>query len=479
MHGTASTAAWVGVARRALRTLMPLLVTALAAACALPAAPAALAASGEEEAPPPTGIHKIQHVVMIMQENRSFDSYFGTYPGADGIPAGVCIPDELHPSTCAAPYHNPEQRNKGALHNVNAAAGVLNEGAWIREAQKGCTAKTPRCFPCDEKRTHECIDVMGYHDAREIPNYWRYAENYALDDHLFAASAGQSLPAHLYAVSGWSAVCKKTRCVTSLGPNKPKDAEYTWTDLTYLLHRFGVSWRYYIFEGREPDCDSSEELECVPPKKLSATTNGIWNPLHAFTDVMEDDQLSNIQSIEHFYEAAHQAPECGLPNVSWVIPNFLVSEHPNDKRLGGTIAQGQAYVTSVINSIMRSPCWGSTAIFLSWDDWGGFYDHVTPPHIDEGGLGIRVPGLVISPYAKTGVIDHQTLSHDSYLRFIEDDFLGGQRLDPKTDGRPDDRPDVREDQVGSIAEDFDFAQEPRAPLILSPNPPPGPASNAP
>ena len=127
---------------------------------------------------------------------------------------------------------------------------------------------------------------------------------------------------------------------------------------------------------------------------------------------------------------------------------------------------------------MQGPAWNSTAIFLSWDDWGGFYDHVTPPHVDENGYGLRVPGLVISPYAKKGLIDHQTLSFDAYLKFIEDDFLGGSRLDPKTDGRPDPRPDVRENAsvLGNLESDFDFSQSPRTPVVLSLHPTPGPAS---
>jgi phospholipase C len=117
----------------------------------------------------------------------------------------------------------------------------------------------------------------------------------------------------------------------------------------------------------------------------------------------------------------------------------MVSEHPP-----ALISNGQAWVTNTINAVMRSPQWDSTAIFLTWDDWGGFYDHVVPPHVDENGYGLRVPGLVISPYARRGYIDHQVLSFDAYLKFIEDDFLGGARIDPKTDGRPDPRPDVRE-----------------------------------
>jgi phospholipase C len=117
---------------------------------------------------------------------------------------------------------------------------------------------------------------------------------------------------------------------------------------------------------------------------------------------------------------------------------------------------------------MRGPDWSSTAIFLAWDDWGGFYDHVVPPKVDALGYGLRVPGLVISPWAKRGYVDHQTLSFDAYLKFIEDDFLGGARLDPKTDGRPDRRPTVRENarQLGNLVKDFNFAKPRQKSLVL-------------
>jgi len=121
---------------------------------------------------------------------------------------------------------------------------------------------------------------------------------------------------------------------------------------------------------------------------------------------------------------------------------------------------------------MRGPDWKSTAIFLAWDDWGGFYDHVAPPKVDANGFGFRVPAMVISPYARRGYVDHQTLSFDAYVKFIEDDFLHGQRLDPRTDGRPDPRPDVREDNplLGNLAYDFNFAQQPRKPVLLPVHP---------
>ena len=127
---------------------------------------------------------------------------------------------------------------------------------------------------------------------------------------------------------------------------------------------------------------------------------------------------------------------------------------------------------------MRGPDWKSTAIFLVWDDWGGFYDHVVPPAADQNGYGLRVPAIVISPYAKKGYIDHQVLSFDAYNKFIEDDFLHGARLNPRTDGRPDPRPDVRENAsiLGNLIADFNFSQRPRPPVLLRTHPAPGPAS---
>src|SRR5438874_5522398 len=168
-----------------------------------------------------------------------------------------------------------------------------------------------------------------------------------------------------------------------------------------------------------------------------------------------------VQPLHDYFAAARAG---SLPSVSWITPSNPDSEHPP-----ASVHQGQAYVTSVINAAMKSPDWFSTAILLAWDDWGGFYDHVAPPNVDENGYGLRVPAIVISPYARRGKVDHQILSFDAYDKFIEDVFLNGQRLDPRSDGRPDPRPNVREDVkiLGDLTEDFDFNQAPRKPVVLA------------
>jgi len=426
-----------------------------------------------------SGIHAIKHVVIIMQENRSFDSYFGTYPGADGIPMKngvptVCAPDP-RTGRCVRPYHDRQDLNGGGPHySVNSSADIAGGRmtGFIAQAElgrRGClTAQNPAC-------TNTTVpDVMGYHEGRDIPNYWTYARNFVLQDHMFAPSSSWSLPTHLYMVSAWSARCGQRNAPMSCRTNRDYPAlplgflgttqrpDYAWTDITYLLDRHHVSWGYYAFANGNPRC--TRYVFSCPLRAPKSATPGIWNPLPYFDTVRQDHQYGNIRDISRFYAAAKAGT---LPQVSWVIPSGAVSEHPP-----ALVSAGQSYVTGVINSIMQSPDWGSTAIFLSWDDWGGFYDHVTPPRVDQNGYGLRVPGLVISPYARRGYIDHQTLSFDAYLKFIEDDFLGGQRLDPTTDGRPDPRPDVREDAtiLGDLTKDFTFTQAPRAAFRLTTHP---------
>ena len=427
----------------------------------------------------PLGIHKIKHVIVIVQENRSFDSYFGMYPGADGIPKHVCVPDPLR-GGCERPFHNPKDRNSGGPHDhidaVRDIAGGRMSG-FVRQAEEG---RTRFCRlhinsgACSLTPKHP--DVMGYKTARDIPNYWTYARHFVLQDHMFESDSSWSMPQHLFLVSGWSARCTQRgnpmSCKPAVQdpgspPGEPQNTtgatpDYAWTDLTYLLHKDHVSWQYFVFKGQQPDCEDDQML-CKAVGQ-SAKTPGIWNPLPYFDTVRQDRQGENVAPFNDFLSEAKQGT---LPAVSWLTPAQSVSEHPP-----GLVSRGQAYVTSVVNAVMRSKDWQSTAIFLTWDDWGGFYDHVKPPTVDGQGYGLRVPGLVISPYARRGYVDHQILSQDAYLKFIEDDFLHGQRIDPKTDGRPDPRPDVRENAkiLGNLAADFDFRQRPRAPLVLPPYP---------
>jgi len=467
----------VGKGRRVRgRAVVALLATALAVGATtfghVDAATPSPAVAVLTANPAQPGMNKIKHMVFIVQENRSFDEYFGMYPGVDGIPVDgsgsptVCVPDPAR-AACDYPYHDPNDSNSGGPHGLDAATNDINGGnmdGFVKQYEAACADQHGTSCQGAGKTVP---DVMGYKLRADIPNYWAYADNYVLQDHLFEPLGSWSEPAHLALVSGWSALCYTAGDPMSCR-NEPDNvalapyggpADFAWTNITYLLDQQKVSWAYYVFEGKEPDCKNPDALNCVPAPQR-AKTPSIWNPMGHFDDVKSDGTLGNVQSISNLVGAARAGT---LPAVSWVIPNHSVSEHPPT-----SVAAGQQYVTYMINQIMQSPEWDSTAIFLTWDDWGGFYDHAAPPAIDANGYGVRAPGLVISPYAKTGYIDHQTLSTDAYLRLVEDRFLGGQRIDPSTDGRPDNRPDVRENapQMGSLLNDFDFTQAPKPPTIL-------------
>ncbi len=396
----------------------------------------------------PAGIHKIRHVIIITQENRSFDSYFGTYPGADGIlmrngrPA-VCVPDPRS-GGCQRPYHDRALVNGGGPHGPRAAEKDIGRAGrmkgFLRPAEQGppgCLHSFGPLYPlCSLSKLHP--DVMGYHTGAEIPNYWAYARHFVLQDHMFAPNLGWSLPAHLYGVSAWSARCRNPSpmsCTSALGI-RPKGrtpftarprSPFRWTDLTYLLHRAHISWRYYVHAGRLPDC-ASGAVECHLPV-LAAKTPGIWNPLPRFTTVRKDHQLGDIQGVRRFFTAAHTG---ALPAVAWIVPDEKHSEHPP-----ASIAVGQAWVTHIINAVMQSSDWNSTAIFLTWDDWAASTTTYAHPSSTTTATGCASPALssARTPAKATSTIKLSASTPTS--KFIEDDFLGGQRLNPKTDGRPD------------------------------------------
>jgi phospholipase C len=476
-----------------------LVLLSLSAALAQPAI------SGADAAALADAREHLKHVVIIMQENRSFDTYFGTFPGADGLPRDAqgkfttCVPLEVHDPAkgCVRPFHDTLLINDGGPHAYYSFVEDWDGGkmdGFVQQATDGSLPcfKHPNLPKCLQYRQH---DLMGYHTDAEIPNYWAYARNYMLQDHLFEPVGQMSLGAHLMMTSEWVAHCtdilNPMSCITTTDPlavpPNPRTGTllttpFAWTNLTWLLDHQGVSWKYYLSQGGTPDCDDQDDSDNCDPEIQNASVASIWNPLPGFTTFRQNIQANpqyaaHVVDVNQFYiDVAAK----NLPAVSWIVPNYAVSEHPP-----ASIVVGMNYVTSLVNTIMRSDYYNDTVIFIAWDDWGGFYDHVNPPVVDQTvdgesfGYGFRVPGLVISPYV-TGRFDHQILSFDAYNRLIEDLFLKSKRLDPATDGRPDSRPNVREAltngyvepghkkvQIGDLLNDFNFERKPIRRLVLS------------
>ena len=472
------------------RTLVALVLAAMLAAACNPASGESGSTKSSPAGPSPspgpelTKLEQAQlhlkHLVFIVQENRSFDHYFGTFPGANGFPMrngrpSVCVPDPIA-HACVRPYHSSEQLQEGGPHAQRHSELDVNGGrmdGFVR------TVVDSPLYCADHRDASRCRDylgpqgqpdVMSYHTAKEIPNYWRYAKTFVLQDRMFAPADSWTLPAHLFLVSAWAARCSDAHdpmsCVSNLElvdqfhtMRSHEDVPiWAWTDITYLLWEQGVEWGYYVGD------DTCFFDPC--PDQGQRRTVSQQNPLPWFTTIRETGQMDRIQDHAKFYKAAANGT---LPSVSWVMPYNGVGEHPAS---GAPIWRGQAHVTHVVNALMKGPDWNETAVFLTWDDWGGFYDHVRPPRVDLNGYGIRVPGLLISPWARAGLIDSQTLSFDAYLKLIEDLFLDSERLNPATLSRPDSRPTVREKAsiLGDLLKEFDFGQEPLPPLILDPTP---------
>jgi uncharacterized protein (TIGR03437 family) len=400
------------------------------------------ARAGQSFAPP--GLEKINHFVFIMQENRSFDSYFGTYPGVDGLPPNVCMRAPQDPS-CVAPYHDTNDVNRGGPHGWNNSIGDINGGTmdgFLAQSYLGkygaggepCQPPSPDCSPGKDPR-----DVLGWHDYHEIPNYWSYANLYVLQDRMFESVASYSLPAHLYMLAAQSG--------GYVGRNDlPSPDTYTFPEITQVLQSGLIDWKYFVTSGTEPDTEDGEVVGSPSLQKQVPHGFSFWNPLPRFPAVKNDPaQWNRLVDTAQFYADATAGT---LPQVSWVIPEQNVSEHPP-----AGVSAGMAYVTGLINAVMQGPNWKDTAIFLAWDDWGGFYDHAQPPHVDQYGYGLRVPALVISPYARQGFVDHNVYSFDSWLKIIEERF-GIVPLQ------------YRDAIALDMTDAFDFTQDPRPPVIL-------------
>jgi phospholipase C len=378
----------------------------------------------------------VRHVVVITMENRSFDHLFGTYPGVNGIPSNpTCNPDPAT-SKCILPYHETVTVNYGGPHDDKAERLDLDGGkvdGFIMSVE----------HPKWKSQNPNPDSVMAYHTCAEVPTYCNLAAKGVLADNHFAATSSWSTMAHLYMISGWSAKCSvkgdPMSCVSENDINVHKLPDYAWTDLTWLLHANGVSWGYYVYNSHNRLLVQGDGDDEAPSPDDDYQIPSGWNPLLLFDDVTIDGQISNIQPGPNF-EA--QAASGTLPAVSWVEPPFESSDHPLSD-----LVNGQIWVQSMVNAVENGPDAASTLIILDWDEWGGFYDHVVPPIVDGQGYGFRTPLILLGPMVKAGTIDHQLLSSDAYLKFIEDTFIGEARLDG-SDGRPDSRPDVRENYSG-------------------------------
>ncbi len=384
--------------------------------------------------PEPPGLNKINHVIWIMQENRSFDNYFGTYPGADGIPPGTCLPVLPGSRRCIKPF-----LLQGAA--MNGPACDLNHD-WD---------------PAHASYDHGAMDgfvwaegspyTMEYLDGHDIPSYWDYARHFTLADRFFSSLMGPSLPNHVYMVAAQSGglidnVCTEHNVIERLKEVMDDPAGFSFASIINRLAGQNVSWKYYVETPRQrPPVADPCHVFYPSPQQF-----GLWNPLPGFKSIRDNPALmSHLVNQTEYYRDLQQGT---LPDVAWLIPDGQDSEHPPQP-----VQQGMWYVTRLINALMKSQYWADSVIFLTWDDYGGLYDNVAPPELDAFGYGPRVPLLVISPYAKPDYVTNEVGGFASILKFIELRF----HLRHLT---------KRDDESTAMMDAFDFNQNPNLPLII-------------
>jgi phospholipase C len=390
---------------------------------------------------PAGNINLIQHVIFIVKENRSFDNVFGLFPGANGathatISTGAVIPLGLH----------PDVMNRDTDHLWNSAHTGIDNG------------KMDRFDLIPEANQNG--DYIGETEMNSsvIPNYWSYAGYYVLADNMFSSLSGPSLPNHLYTIAAqsggvynlpsrapgtqnwqvtWGCDAPSYETVPVMDSRGVITQQFPCFDFTTLgdeLTSAGVSWLYYAptYNTLGYSFNTYDTINHI--RNSSAWTT---------YDVPNTQFLTDVSS-------GH------LPAVSWLIAGGVESEHPPN-----SMCQGENWTVQQINAILQSSTYkNNTAIFITWDDFGGFYDHVVPPTVDGFGLGPRVPMLIVSPYAKkgtggSGYISHTQYEFSSVLKFIEEDF----GISPLT---------TRDADANDTTDSFDFTQQPRTPLILTP-----------
>jgi phospholipase C len=403
-----------------------------APSCALPARgpavpPSRLAASRPSTAAPlainEAAAARIKHVFVLMQENHTFDNYFGTFPGADGVLDDCGIPsnpaDQASPRV--KPFHLTQLRTPDLHHGEVTSRAAFDNGKMDGFIKAQVSRKLPGKL------------ALGYYDGRDLPFYWDLARQYVLADRFFSSAQGSSSINHQYWVSGRS---------SGQADKIPK----TGIDMLTIFDRLEtahVGWKFYV-KNYTPDLNFRNQLPNDPRDAQLA-----WVPLLTMPRFIDDPvRRARLMDLSNLYVDLAKGD---APAVSYIIQGGT-SEHPP-----GHIVNGEIATVAIISAIMRSPLWESSAIILSWDDWGGWYDHVAPPQVDRDGYGFRVPALIVSPYAKQGLIFHETADFTSILKFIE--RLHG--LAPLS---------TRDEQANDLMNAFDFRQPPRQAAIPAGHP---------
>ena len=364
----------------------------------------------------------IQHLIVVMQQNHTFDNYFGTYPGANGVPSETCMAVTLpnKPDTsCVSPYQMGSYPITDLSHSSSTFQGQYQDG------KMNGFVDTLNRLNQDGKLT------MGYYDDTDIPFYWNLADQFVLFDNYFSSAHTGSIMNRMFSISGQPGSDKNRIPVNGFG-NIP-------TIFDRLQER-GISWKYYI-RDYNPDFNYRilQELDYLPPQIQ-------WVPLLSMDRFLDDPELSSriVDLSEYYTDLANGT----LPAVSYVLL-LGATEHPiSDPQLG------QVTNKTMIQMLMESDAWKSSALVITYDDWGGWYDHVPPPQVDEYGYGFRVPAMLVSAYARQGHIDHTQLDHTSLLKFIESNW----DIEPLAE---------RDAQANNITSAFDFASAPREPVFVS------------
>ena len=391
---------------------------------------------------------KIRNVVFIVKENRTFDHLFGKFPGADGATQGTRCDGTVVPLARAA------DDSRGATHSFLAGITAIDGGKMD-------------CFDALDGG-HKGETYIQY-DGSQIPNYWRYAHAFTLGDRFFSSSYGPTFVEHFWIVASQSnRYVDNQRPLEGQGGTDGVLGGYCEdpTERLYSFPKLSSADRRTIFD-LEGKADATalerdwftERWPCDDVKTMPDLLERAGIPWGYYSsDTPYYDVFGTIPHIHegpmraHVVDSSTFIPDVRagrMPAVSWVLPPTPVSDHPDY----GALCDGENWTVRTIDAIMQSPQWKHTAIFLTWDDFGGFYDHVPPPHVDIYGYGPRVPLLVISPYAKRGSVFHETSDFSSVLRFME--VLYGLPSLTRRDH-------TANDLLGA----FNFAQAPRAPLVL-------------